>query len=226
MSTLESTVLRAVDTSKRVLTSAGELVILERISLHLAAGESLAIVGESGSGKTTLLSLLAGLDTPSEGQIELFGKSLAGLDEDGRAALRLGRVGFVFQAFHLLPSFTALENVAAPLELAGVADAMKRAHAALERVGLSHRLEHLPRQLSGGEQQRVALARAFAVQPALLFADEPTGNLDQQTGARISEILFELNAASATSLVLVTHDPKLAARCDRQIRLESGRVVA
>jgi len=219
-------VLQAVDTSKRVTTSAGELIILERISLKLEAGESLAIVGESGSGKTTLLSLLAGLDTPTDGQIELFGKSLAGLDEDGRAALRLGRVGFVFQAFHLLPSFTALENVAAPLELAGVGDAASRAREALERVGLSHRLEHLPRQLSGGEQQRVALARAFAVKPALLFADEPTGNLDQQTGARISEILFELNAASATSLVLVTHDPRLAARCDRQIRLESGRVIA
>ena len=219
-------VLRAAEAGKRVETSAGQLTILENISLDLARGESLAIVGESGSGKTTLLSLLAGLDTPSEGQIELFGSSLAGLDEDRRAALRLGRVGFVFQAFHLLPSFTALENVAAPLELAGIDGALARARIALERVGLGHRLGHLPRQLSGGEQQRVALARAFAVNPALLFADEPTGNLDQQTGTRICDILFELNAASGTSLVLVTHDPKLAARCSRQIRLEAGRRVA
>jgi putative ABC transport system ATP-binding protein len=209
-----------------VETTAGPLVILEHISLELARGESLAIVGESGSGKTTLLSLLAGLDTPSEGDIELFGEALGGLDEDRRAALRLGRVGFVFQAFHLLPSFTALENVAAPLELAGANDALERARVSLERVGLGHRLGHLPRQLSGGEQQRVALARAFAVGPTLLFADEPTGNLDQQTGARISDILFELNAANGTSLVLVTHDHRLAARCSRQIRLEEGRRVA
>ncbi len=218
-------VLRASEASKRVDTTAGQLTILENISLDLKRGESLAIVGESGSGKTTLLSLLAGLDTPSTGEIELFGSPLAGLDEDRRAALRLGRVGFVFQAFHLLPSFTALENVAAPLELAGIDDALARARIALDRVGLSHRLGHLPRQLSGGEQQRVALARAFAVNPTLLFADEPTGNLDQQTGTRICDILFELNAASATSLVLVTHDPRLAARCSRQIRLESGRRV-
>ena len=219
-------VLRAAQASKRVDTSAGQLTILEHISLDLARGESLAIVGESGSGKTTLLSLLAGLDTPSDGEIELFGVKLADLDEDRRAALRLGRVGFVFQAFHLLPSFTALENVAAPLELAGLDDALSRARVALDRVGLSHRLDHLPRQLSGGEQQRVALARAFAVNPSLLFADEPTGNLDQQTGTRICDILFELNAASDTSLVLVTHDPRLAARCHRQIRLEAGKRVA
>lgn len=225
MSESTAAVLRVTDASKRVNTSAGQLVILENISLELSRGESLAIVGESGSGKTTLLSLLAGLDTPSEGEIELFGHRLAGLDEDGRAALRLGRVGFVFQAFHLLPSFTALENVAAPLELAGVPDALERARVSLDRVGLAHRLGHLPRQLSGGEQQRVALARAFAVNPALLFADEPTGNLDQQTGARISDILFDLNAASGTSLVLVTHDQRLAARCGRQIRLEAGRRV-
>lgn len=225
MSESTAAVLRVTDASKRVNTSAGQLVILENISLELSRGESLAIVGESGSGKTTLLSLLAGLDTPSEGEIELFGHRLAGLDEDGRAALRLGRVGFVFQAFHLLPSFTALENVAAPLELAGVSDALERARVSLDRVGLAHRLGHLPRQLSGGEQQRVALARAFAVNPALLFADEPTGNLDQQTGARISDILFDLNAASGTSLVLVTHDQRLAARCGRQIRLEAGRRV-
>ncbi len=226
MSGSQAPVLRASEASKRVETTAGPLVILEHISLELARGESLAIVGESGSGKTTLLSLLAGLDTPSEGDIELFGEALGGLDEDRRAALRLGRVGFVFQAFHLLPSFTALENVAAPLELAGANDALERARVSLERVGLGHRLGHLPRQLSGGEQQRVALARAFAVGPTLLFADEPTGNLDQQTGARISDILFELNAANGTSLVLVTHDHRLAARCSRQIRLEEGRRVA
>ena len=212
--------------SKRVNTAAGELSVLESIDVQLAAGESLAIVGESGSGKTTLLSLLAGLDEPSEGRISLFGSSLAGLDEDGRAALRLGRVGFVFQAFHLLPSFTALENVAAPLELAGRDDAIGRARAALERVGLGHRLDHLPRQLSGGEQQRVALARAFAIGPRLLFADEPTGNLDQQTGQRVADLLFDANRDSGTSLVLVTHDPRLAARCQRQIRLEAGRRVA
>lgn len=200
--------------------------MLQSIDVQLAAGESLAIVGESGSGKTTLLSLLAGLDEPSEGRISLFGSSLDGLDEDGRAALRLGRVGFVFQAFHLLPSFTALENVAAPLELAGRDDALGRARAALERVGLGHRLDHLPRQLSGGEQQRVALARAFAIGPRLLFADEPTGNLDQQTGQRVADLLFDANRDSGTSLVLVTHDPRLAARCQRQIRLEAGRRVA
>ena len=212
--------------SKRVNTAAGELSVLESIDVQLAAGESLAIVGESGSGKTTLLSLLAGLDEPSAGRISLFGSPLAGLDEDGRAALRLGRVGFVFQAFHLLPSFTALENVAAPLELAGRDDALGRARAALERVGLGHRLDHLPRQLSGGEQQRVALARAFAIGPGLLFADEPTGNLDQHTGQRVADLLFEINRDSGTSLILVTHDPRLAARCQHQIRLEAGRRIA
>lgn len=219
-------VVEASHISKQVLTAAGELSVLESIDVQLAAGETLAIVGESGSGKTTLLSLLAGLDQPSSGKISLFGQSLSGLDEDGRAALRLGRVGFVFQAFHLLPSFTALENVAAPLELAGSSSAMTQARAALDRVGLSHRLDHLPRQLSGGEQQRVALARAFAVGPKLLFADEPTGNLDQSTGTRVVDLLFDLNRDSGTSLILVTHDLRLAARCQHQIRLEAGRRVA
>ena len=219
-------VVEARDISKHVMTAAGELSVLEAIDVQLAAGESLAIVGESGSGKTTLLSLLAGLDAPSSGRIALFGNELTGLDEDGRAALRLGRVGFVFQAFHLLPSFTALENVAAPLELAGSKDALPRARTALERVGLGHRLDHLPRQLSGGEQQRVALARAFAIGPRLLFADEPTGNLDQHTGERVADLLFEINRDSGTSLILVTHDPRLAARCQHQIRLEAGRRVA
>lgn len=219
-------VVEARDISKHVMTAAGELSVLDAIDVHLAASESLAIVGESGSGKTTLLSLLAGLDEPSSGRIELFGEPLTGLDEDGRAALRLGRVGFVFQAFHLLPSFTALENVAAPLELAGSANAMERARAALDRVGLSQRLDHLPRQLSGGEQQRVALARAFAIGPKLLFADEPTGNLDQITGQRVADLLFEINRDQGTSLILVTHDLRLAARCQHQIRLEAGRRVA
>lgn len=205
------------------MTAAGTLSVLEDVSLSLQRGRSLAIIGESGSGKTTLLSLLAGLDLPSSGRVELFGQSLEALSEDGRAALRLGRVGFVFQAFHLLPSFTALENVAAPLELAGIASALERARAALAKVGLEPRLDHLPRQLSGGEQQRVALARAFAIGPELLFADEPTGNLDRDTGLRIADLLFALNAERGTGLVLVTHDAGLAARCDQQIRLEAGR---
>ncbi len=226
MNVATAAVIDASDISKQVMTAAGELSVLESIDVHLAAGESLAIVGESGSGKTTLLSLLAGLDAPSSGRIALFGNELTGLDEDGRAALRLGRVGFVFQAFHLLPSFTALENVAAPLELAGSDNALPRARAALERVGLGHRLDHLPRQLSGGEQQRVALARAFAIGPGLLFADEPTGNLDQHTGQRVADLLFEINRDSGTSLILVTHDPRLAARCQHQIRLEAGRRIA
>ncbi len=207
------------------MTAAGELIVLDDITLSVAQGESLAIVGESGSGKTTLLSLLAGLDQPTRGHLTLFGSDVGTLDEDGRAALRLGRVGFVFQAFHLLPSFTAIENVAAPLELAGIDDAMERARAALEKVALAHRLNHLPRQLSGGEQQRVAIARAFAAKPTLLFADEPTGNLDQGTGARVTDLLFDLSQGG-TSLVLVTHDLKLAARCQRQIRLDGGRRVA
>lgn len=226
MNVATAAVIDAADISKQVMTAAGELSVLEAIDVQLAAGESLAIVGESGSGKTTLLSLLAGLDAPSSGRIALFGQELTGLDEDGRAALRLGRVGFVFQAFHLLPSFTALENVAAPLELAGSDNALARARAALERVGLGHRMDHLPRQLSGGEQQRVALARAFAIGPRLLFADEPTGNLDQHTGQRVADLLFEINRDSGTSLILVTHDPRLAARCQHQIRLEAGRRVA
>jgi putative ABC transport system ATP-binding protein len=226
MNVVANAVVEARDISKHVMTAAGELSVLEAIDVQLAVGESLAIIGESGSGKTTLLSLLAGLDEPSNGSIHLFGESLNGLDEDGRAALRLGRVGFVFQAFHLLPSFTALENVAAPLELAGRSGAMEHARAALERVGLGHRLDHLPRQLSGGEQQRVALARAFAIGPKLLFADEPTGNLDQVTGQRVADLLFEINRDHGTSLILVTHDARLAARCQHQIRLEAGRRVA
>jgi putative ABC transport system ATP-binding protein len=186
----------------------------------------LAIVGASGSGKSTLLGLLAGLDLPSEGSIRLAGRSLTALNEDGRAALRARHVGFVFQSFQLLANLTALENVMLPLELAGEVDARTPAKAILERVGLTHRLKHYPRQLSGGEQQRVALARAFVTAPRILFADEPTGNLDSRTGQHIIDLLFELNREKNTTLVLVTHDEALASRCARLIHLEAGRIVA
>lgn len=209
-----------------MVTAAGSLTILSEVSFDIAAGESLAVVGVSGSGKSTLLGLLAGLDLPSTGEIHLAGECLNLLDEDGRARLRGQSVGFVFQSFQLLPSLTALENVMLPLELAGVAGAAEQAALLLERVGLAARLEHYPKQLSGGEQQRVAIARAFAISPAVLFADEPTGNLDAATGERVSELLFALNAEQGTTLVLVTHDEKLAARCSRQLRLDAGRVVA
>lgn len=204
--------------------TAARLVILDHVSLSVAAGEAVAIVGASGSGKSTLLSLLAGLDLPSSGRIALDGVDLLALDEDGRAALRARLVGFVFQSFHLLPALSACENVMLPLELAGIAGARQRAEAMLTRVGLGQRLHHSPRTLSGGEQQRVALARAFVMQPRLLFADEPTGNLDAATGAEIIELLFQLNAEQGTTLVLVTHDETLARRCQRQIRLAGGRV--
>lgn len=212
--------------SKHVISSEGPLTILSDISFSLPPGESAAIVGASGSGKSTLLGLLAGLDLPSAGQVSIEGTALSALDEDARAALRGRRMGFVFQSFQLLPSLTALENVLLPLELAGHADAHERALSALDRVGLHQRLSHYPRQLSGGEQQRVAIARAFAPRPAILFADEPTGNLDAATGQRIIELLFSLNAEHATTLVLVTHDANLAARCQRTLRLEAGRLVA
>jgi putative ABC transport system ATP-binding protein len=204
--------------------TAAQLAILDHVSLSVAAGEAVAIVGASGSGKSTLLSLLAGLDLPSSGRIALDGVDLLALDEDGRAALRARLVGFVFQSFHLLPALSACENVMLPLELAGVAGARQRAEAMLTRVGLGQRLHHSPRTLSGGEQQRVALARAFVMQPRLLFADEPTGNLDAATGAEIIELLFQLNAEQGTTLVLVTHDETLARRCQRQIRLAGGRL--
>lgn len=216
--------MRASGVSKQVSSGGQPLTILDGIDLDIAAGESLAIVGSSGSGKTTLLSLLAGLDLPSSGEIALAGTSLGGLDEDARAALRAGRVGFVFQSFQLLAGFTALENVMLPAELAGLGDARDRARAALERVGLAARLDHYPQQLSGGEQQRVALARAFCGQPQILFADEPTGNLDTATGGRIIELMFELNRAQDTTLVLVTHDAALAARCARRVTLAGGRL--
>ncbi len=210
---------------KRVETSAGELHILKQISLQINAAESVAIVGVSGSGKSTLLGLLAGLDLPSGGEIELAGASLQSMDEDERAALRSAHVGFVFQSFLLLPNLTVQENVMLPLELAGHSRASDKAVELLARVGLSERLHHYPKQISGGEQQRVAIARAFASEPTVLFADEPTGNLDSQTGARVIELLFELNQEQGTTLVLVTHDEALARRCGRQIHIDAGCIV-
>ncbi len=203
----------------------GSLTILADVTLSVNPGESLAVVGRSGSGKSTLLGLLAGLDTPSGGRVLLDGQDLFALDEDGRADLRGRNMGFVFQSFQLLPGLTALENVSLPLELTGRpgADALAREH--LERAGLQDRLHHTPDRLSGGEQQRVALARAFAAAPRLLLADEPTGNLDADTGARVIDLLFELNRAQGATLVVVTHDAALAARCQRQARLEAGRLV-
>ena len=204
--------------------SGAPLTILDDVSFHIAAGEAVAIVGASGSGKSTLLGLLAGLDSPSGGSVRIRGQDLFSLDEDGRAALRGACVGFVFQSFQLLPALTALENVMLPLELAGRRDARQEAEAWLGRVGLSGRLRHYPRQLSGGEQQRVAVARAFAPRPALVLADEPTGNLDVATGEAVIELMFSLNAESGTTLVLVTHDNALAARCGRTLRLAAGRL--
>ena len=223
---MNSSILTAQNLSKVVGSAEGELTILDDLSLQLGRGDSLAIVGRSGSGKSTLLGLLAGLDQPSSGEVLLAGHALSRLDEDQRARVRAEHVGFVFQSFQLLDSLTALENVMLPLELAGYGEARERAHNLLERVGLGQRLGHYPRQLSGGEQQRVAIARAFVGEPDILFADEPTGNLDSLTGERITELLFELNRERGTTLVLVTHDARLAARCQRQIRLEAGRLVA
>lgn len=223
---MSEVILLARDLSKVVTGAEGALPILQALDLQLQAGDSLAIVGSSGSGKSTLLGLLAGLDLPSGGEVHLAGQRLDTLDEDARARLRAERVGFVFQSFQLLDSLTALENVMLPLELEGVRQARDQAVALLERVGLGARLRHYPRQLSGGEQQRVALARSFAPRPSILFADEPTGNLDSRTGAHITDLLFELNRERGTTLVLVTHDERLAARCVRQLRLEGGRQVA
>jgi putative ABC transport system ATP-binding protein len=211
--------------SKRVQDAAGMLTILDDISFSLRTGESLAITGASGSGKSTLLGLLAGLDTPTSGQVTLLGQLLFALDEDGRAALRARSIGFVFQSFHLLPNLNALENVMLPLELAG-REALEPATALLQRVGLGERLHHFPSTLSGGEQQRVSLARAFAQQPSVLFADEPTGSLDEVTGAKIIDLMFEFQRTQQTTLVLVTHDPQLAGRCDRQLVMQGGRLAA
>ena len=221
----DTVVLAADDIGKQVTSPEGTLAILADVSLAIRRGESVAIVGASGAGKSTLLALLAGLDEPTSGRTWLAGNDLTSFDEDGRAALRARHVGFVFQSFHLVPSLTALENVMLPLELARRDDARSTAREVLTRVGLGERTGHYPRQLSGGEQQRVAIARAFVTQPDVLFADEPTGNLDAATGARIMDLLFGLNSAMQTTLVLVTHDRSLAERCDREIRLEAGRVV-
>ena len=218
-----ATIVQAVGLTKQVLSGDRPLTILYEVGFTVEAGESLAITGSSGSGKSTLLGLLAGLDVPSSGSVLLDGNDLFALDEDGRARLRGAMAGFVFQSFQLLPALNALENVMLPLELRGVADARLRATESLRQVGLSERVQHLPKHLSGGEQQRVALARAFVTQPKILFADEPTGNLDAATGAQIIELMLELNRAQGTTLILVTHDEALARHCGRQLRLEAGR---
>ncbi len=218
-------IIVAENLAKSVLTSEGILHILSSIDLIINSGESIAIVGESGSGKSTLIGLLAGLDTPTSGSITLNGKDLTKLNEDGRAAIRNELIGFVFQSFQLLQGLTALENVMLPLELKGDKNAKAIATGLLERVGLAQRLTHTPKQLSGGEQQRVALARAFATKPRILFADEPTGNLDSKTGASIIDLLFELNSENQTTLILVTHDATLAARCQRTIKIAGGHQV-
>ncbi len=219
------TVIDVAGLGKVVPSGDGTLTILHEISFAVTAGEAVAIVGASGSGKSTLLGLMAGLDLPSSGSIHLGGEPLAGLDEDARAELRGRLLGFVFQSFQLLPALTALENTMLPLELAGRGDARALATAMLARVGLAERLAHYPKHLSGGEQQRVALARAFAMQPRLLLADEPTGNLDADTGAQIIKLMFDMNAEAGTTLILVTHDEALAQRCGRTLRLAAGRLL-
>lgn len=224
MNPLTPHVIEATGLRKSVLSPEGELVILDDVELGIASGESVAVVGASGSGKSTLLGLLAGLDTPTAGTVHLGGETISELDEDGRAALRARMVGFVFQAFQLIPSLTALENTMLPLELAGAENAAERAGEVLERVGLAERVMHYPRQLSGGEQQRVAIARAFAADPQVLFADEPTGNLDHGTGQRITDLLFDLNREKSTTLVLVTHDRELASHCSRRVEMTGGRL--
>jgi putative ABC transport system ATP-binding protein len=222
----EKTILSARGIGKTVKSGSSDLVILRAIDLSVTAGDAVAVVGASGSGKSTLLAILAGLDTPSAGTVEVDGADLFKLDEDARAELRGRSVGFVFQSFQLLPSLTALENVMLPLELAGRAEAEPVAREILSRVGLGERLSHYPKHLSGGEQQRVALARAFSVRPKLLFADEPTGSLDAEAGSGVIDLVFELNRSFGTTLVMVTHDEHLAQRCGRVIRLAAGRIAA
>ncbi len=217
--------VQAIQLGKRVSTSEGPLTILDDISFSIPIGTSVAVVGESGSGKTTLLGLLAGLDVPSHGQVIINGQDLGKLDEDGRALLRADTIGFVFQNFQLLNGLTALENVMLPLELAGAGNPREQATEFMTRVGLGDRLSHYPNQLSGGEQQRCAMARAFAAQPKLLFADEPTGNLDQHTGKRIIDLLFDLNREQGTTLIMATHDEHIAELCDRHLHLDGGRMV-
>jgi len=221
----DNRVLQAQQLTKKVSSPEGTLTILDDVSFTINAGESVAVTGPSGAGKSTLLALLAGLDLPTSGHVELNGTNLSDLDEDGRALLRADNVGFVFQSFHLVPSLNALENVMLPLELAGHDDPRKAARELVDKVGLTDRWSHYPAQLSGGEKQRVAIARAFATEPAVLFADEPTGNLDSRTGETIMALMFELNRSSSTTLVLVTHDNALADRCDRVLALETGRLV-
>ena len=220
----DTPIVRAQALSKVVTTPDHTLTILHDVGFEIRAGHAVAIIGASGSGKSTLLGLLAGLDVPSSGKVWIGGEDLFALDEDGRAQLRGRMVGFVFQSFQLLPALTAIENVMLPLELAGGVDAAARARTVLERVGLGERLGHYPRQLSGGEQQRVAVARAFVSEPRLLFADEPTGNLDSATGEHIIELLFEMNRERGTTLVLVTHDADLAKRCDRRLHISAGAI--
>lgn len=219
-------VLRGHQIAKQVTGPEGTLTILHALDIDVHSGEAVAIVGPSGSGKSTLLGILAGLDTPSEGTVDLLDQPMSALGEDERARLRAGRVGFVFQNFQLLPGLSALENVMLPLELTGENNASERARAMLDKVGLAHRAGHQPLQLSGGEQQRVALARAFVSQPALLFADEPTGNLDSGTGEKVIELMFAMREQQGAAIVLVTHDDSLAARCDRALRMSNGQLEA
>jgi putative ABC transport system ATP-binding protein len=225
-STGGATVLAAHSISKEVSSPEGSLTILDDVSFNVSAGDSIAVVGPSGAGKSTLLALLAGLDLPTSGHVVLNGANLSELDEDGRAIVRAESVGFVFQSFHLVPSLNALENVMLPLELAGGADARGASRKIIDKVGLGDRWSHYPAQLSGGEKQRVAIARGFATEPAVLFADEPTGNLDSRTGSNIMQLMFDLNRSSSTTLVLVTHDLSLAGRCDRILSLDAGRLVS
>ncbi|MFA0015973.1 ABC transporter ATP-binding protein [Vibrio lentus] len=221
---MHTSIIKAEAVSKTVSTNQEHLTILEQVDIDIREGETVAIVGTSGAGKSTLMTLLAGLDVPTSGEISLLGQPLSQLDDEARAKIRSESVGFVFQSFLLIPSLSALQNVTLPCLLKGENEDIERATALLESVGLKDRLDHLPSQLSGGEQQRVALARAFMIKPKILFADEPTGNLDQQTAAKIVELLFELNSSHGTTLVLVTHDPKLAQRCQRTLKMHVGHI--
>ena len=225
LDTSSKPIVAANQLTKQVFAPDGELIILDHVDLEVYAGESIAVLGASGSGKSTLLGLLAGLDLPSKGSVELFGQDLNDLTEDQRALLRSGQVGFVFQSFQLLPGLSALENVMLPLELAGQRDAAVLAQELLHEVGLSQRIQHQPAQLSGGEQQRVAIARAFVSRPKILFADEPTGNLDQATGQKIINLMFDLQKQHNITLLLVTHDPVLAGHCQRHVHLEAGKIL-
>lgn len=221
---MHTSIIKAEAVSKTVSTNQEHLTILEHVDIDIREGETVAIIGTSGAGKSTLMTLLAGLDVPTKGEIHLLGQPLSQLDDEARAKIRSESVGFVFQSFLLIPSLSALQNVTLPCLLKGEDEDIERATALLESVGLKDRLDHLPSQLSGGEQQRVALARAFMIKPKILFADEPTGNLDQQTAAKIVELLFELNSSHGTTLVLVTHDPKLAQRCQRTLKMHVGQI--